>query len=60
MYIDRKNGGRKYDRVIADEIWDKMDKNRDNLVTINEFINIYVLAEEILHEKIRRTKKEYN
>ena len=60
MYLDKKNGNRKYDRVIAEQIWGKMDKNMNNEVTVEEFVNVYMFAEEILKEKIMSTQRDYD
>lgn len=59
-YLDRKSG-KEFDRAIANEIFDHMDKNHDNKVTINEFIKVYIEADEILRKKIETAKinKEY-
>ena len=59
-YLDRKSG-KEFDRAIANEIFDHMDKNQDNRVTINEFIKVYIEADEILRKKIETAKinKEY-
>ena len=52
MYIDKLNGGYMYDREIADQIYEKMDKNINGLVTVNEFVTVYMEAEDILNERI--------
>lgn len=59
-YLDRKSG-KQFDRAIANEIFDHMDKNHDNQVTINEFIKVYIEADEILIKKIETAKinKDY-
>jgi len=54
-YLDKKSGTR-FDRAIADEIFDRMDKNHDNQVTINEFIKVYIEADEMLRRKIEAAK----
>ena len=52
MYLDEKNGGYTYDREIADQIFNKMDKNIDGFVTIDEFVNVFMEAEDVLNDKI--------
>jgi hypothetical protein len=60
IYLDRKSG-KQFDRAIANEIYEQMDKNHDGTVTINEFIKVYIEADEILNKKIETAKsnKEY-
>ena len=59
-YLDRRSG-KEFDRNIANEIFDHMDKNHDNRITVNEFIKVYIEADEILRKKIDTAKvnREY-
>lgn len=41
QYLDRKTG-KPFNRNIANEIFDHMDKNHDNRITVNEFIRVYI------------------
>ena len=54
-FLDRMNGGIQYDRDIRNQIFERMDKNINGEVTINDFINVFIQAEEILKDKINRT-----
>jgi C2 domain/EF-hand domain pair len=61
-YLDRKNiSGKPFDRAIALELFEHMDKNSDGEITVNEFIKTYIEADEILRKKIETGKlnKEY-
>lgn len=54
-YLDRRSGAQ-FDRAIADEIFEHMDKDNNEQVTINEFIKVYIEAEEMLRRKIEAAK----
>ena len=54
-YLDRK-GGKMFDRAIADDIFDQMDKDSNEQVTIDEFIRVFIQAEEILQAKIDKAR----
>lgn len=54
-YLDRRSGGQ-FDRGIADEIFERMDKDQNGRVTINEFIKVYIEADEMLRKKIESAK----
>ncbi len=59
MYLDKRNGGSPYDRDIGNQIFERMDKNINGEVTVNDFIDIFMQAEEILKDKIQRTKADF-
>ena len=59
MYLDKRNGGNPYDRDIGNQIFERMDKNINGEVTVNDFIDIFMQAEEILKDKIQRTKTDF-
>ena len=54
-YMDRRTGIQ-FDRAIAEELFDHMDKDRNGRVTINEFIKVYIEADEMLQRKIEAAK----
>lgn len=54
-YLDRKSGG-PFDRGIADEIFERMDKDYNGRITVNEFIKVYIEADEMLRKKIESAK----
>lgn len=54
-YLDRKTKSR-FDRAIADELFDHMDKDQNQNITINEFIRVYIEADEMLQKKIATAK----
>jgi len=56
MYLDRK-AEREFDRNIANEIFEHMDKNHDGTITVDEFIRVYLEADEILRKKIETAKQ---
>lgn len=49
--------GREFDRNIAGELFDQMDKTHDGYFTIDEFIRVYLEADEILRRKIDTAKQ---
>jgi len=55
-YLDRR-GGKTFDRAIADDIFDQMDKDSNEQVTIDEFIRVFIQAEEILQSKIDKARE---
>ncbi len=61
-YLDRKSiTGKPFDRAIAQELFEHMDKNADGEITVNEFIKTYIEADEILRKKAETAKinKDY-
>lgn len=42
---------------MADQIFERMDKNNDGRVSIDEFIKVFLEAEDILKQKIENHKK---
>ena len=52
MLLDNKNGGRPYDREIANQIYEKCNKNLQGETTMMEFVDVVFEAERILKEKI--------
>lgn len=49
--------GHEFDRNVALQLYERMDKNYDNKVSREEFINTFLEAEEILAFKIENSKK---
>lgn len=41
---------------MADQLYDRMDKDYDGRITLSEFVNVYLEAEEILTNKIENTR----
>lgn len=54
-YLDRRSGVT-FDRGIANEIFEQMDANQDQGISINEFIKVYLEAEDMLKKKIDASK----
>ncbi len=57
QYLDMQNNGEPFDRDIGDQLFDRMDKNHDEQVTLNEFIKVFVEAENVLMEKMEQAQK---
>ena len=45
-----------YDRFVARQLFERSDMNKDNRISINEFVNTWLEAEHILNAKIQREK----
>ena len=43
---------------MADQLYDRMDKDYDGRVTLNEFVNVYLEAEGLLTNKIENARAE--
>ena len=52
-----QNNGQQFDRDIGDQLSDRMDKNHDQQITLNEFIKVFVEAENVLMEKMEQAQK---
>ena len=46
-----------FDESLCREIFTRMDKNSDNIITLSEFLWSYVEAEEVLQSRIKDIKK---
>ena len=44
--------GKTFDREVGEELWTHLDVNKDGKVTVNEFIQILIKAEDSLKGKI--------
>lgn len=49
-----QNGGHEFDRSVARQLFDEMDKNGDGVICRNEFIEVYLRGEAVLKEKIHQ------
>lgn len=52
-YLDEK-GKKQYDREVGDQIWERMIKNEQGESTVEEFIKVFMEAEDILQAKINQ------
>lgn len=50
-------GNKEFDRNVAIQLYERMDKNGDGQVTIEEFKKVFVEAIEILHNKVETCLK---
>lgn len=46
--------GQIFDRDVADELFDRMDKDHNHMVSVDEYIKIFIQAEEVLNNKIMK------
>lgn len=46
-----------FDRGIAMQLFEHMPKDHNNQITINNFIQTFIDAEEILRQKVENSKK---
>lgn len=53
----QKQGGNEFDRGVAMQLYERMDKNNDGRVTVDEFKKVFVEAIEILKNKIENCNK---
>ena len=51
IYLDIKSK-KKFDREIAEELYEHMDKDHNGKVTIREFIRVFVEADDVLNKKM--------
>ncbi|CAK59302.1 unnamed protein product (macronuclear) [Paramecium tetraurelia] len=49
---------RQFDRELGDQLYQRMNKSFNNKVTVDEFIKVFLQAEEILKNKIEGCKKQ--
>ena len=45
---------------MADELFDRMDKDHNNKVTVDEYIKVFIQAEEVLNNKIQKISENFN
>ena len=55
--LDSKVNG-EFDRFTARQLFQRSDYNRDNMITINEFINTWLEAEHVTLSKIQRENQK--
>ena len=46
-----------FDRSVAEQLCERLNKDHSGNVSIEEFINIYLQAEDILRSKIENSKQ---
>jgi len=56
-FLSRK-GGETFDQVLCQELFARMDKDNDALVTVEEFILSYVQVEEMLQRRIEQLGRQ--
>ena len=44
---------------MADELFDRMDKDHNNKVTVDEYIKVFIQAEEALNNKIQKLHENF-
>jgi len=54
--LDELNEGRQFDRGVAVQLYDRMDQNHDGYVTVEEFVKVFMEAEDILKQKIEKAE----
>ena len=57
-HLDQKNNGQPFDRTIANQLYNSMDKTEDGLITKKEFIRAWMDSENRIKEKIDRNNNE--
>lgn len=57
-HLDQKNNGQPFDRTIANQLYNSMDKTDDGLITKKEFIRAWVESENRIREKIDKNNNE--
>ena len=56
LYLDKKCPGGTYDRNVAEQLFERMDKNYDGRISVEEFVTVFLEAEDILINKIEKSK----
>ena len=57
-HLDQNNNGQPFDRTIANQLFNSMDKTSDGLISKQEFIRVWIDSENRIKEKIDRNAME--
>lgn len=52
-----KKGKKQFDRSVAQQLYDRIDKDFSGKVTVKDFANVFLEAEDILRSKSDNTRK---
>lgn len=50
--------GEPFDENLCRDLFDRMDKNKDNQISLEEFVDSYTDTEEIIQKKLKQVKKD--
>lgn len=57
-HLDQKNNGQPFDRTIANQLYNSIDKTEDGLITKKEFIRAWMDSENRIKERIDKNNNE--
>lgn len=57
-HLDQKNNGHPFDRTIANQLYNSIDKTEDGLITKKEFIGAWMDSENRIKERIDKNNNE--
>lgn len=52
-----QKGKKQFDRSVAQQLYDRIDKDFSGKVTVKDFANVFLEAEDILRSKSDNTRK---
>jgi len=55
-----KIGGKTFDRGIANQLYEQIEKDNTERFTLNDFVNVFLEAEMLLRQKISETNTNIN
>mgnify|MGYP002041558572 CR=1 FL=1 len=57
-HLDQNNNGQPFDRTVANQLFNSIDKTTDGLITKQEFIRVWIESENRIREKLDRNIAE--
>lgn len=57
-HLDQNNNGQPFDRTVANQLFNSIDKSADGLITKQEFLRVWIDAENRIREKLDRNIAE--
>lgn len=57
-HLDQNNNGQPFDRTVANQLFNSIDKSADGLITKQEFLRVWLESENRIREKVDRNIAE--
>ena len=57
-HLDQNNNGQPFDRTVANMLFNAMDKSSDGLISKQEFLRVWIDAENRIREKLDKNVAE--